>query len=377
MQATVLTLTPSCRKPASLRGGSDHEKVTMMRHLTRYVTLATCLVILSACISHPAASSAAPLQPLGVASVSTMIAGSDKQREAVAIKQAGASAIRIPVKWNLVQPSGKQSFSWGAVDDAVNAARGQGLMILLNLEGPAPYWAQAPGADPQANGTPPANAADFGAFARETALRYGQATAAWEIWNEPNLSHYLIPPTADTYLPLLRAAYTSIRSIGNRAPVVTGGTSSARGETRDIDFISRLYALGGRQYFDGIGVHPYTFPYPITQDPRFGDGGGAAVLPRARALMEANGDAAKKIWITEFGQPTGNTPVSTTEARQAEILVDAIRQARLLSWIAAFFIFNTVDLVPNSPEPNFNFGLYRNDYSPKPAVNAIRTLLAG
>jgi len=347
--------------------------MTVLRRLS-VVLIATALGVLGAAAT-PSPSSALVRVFVGVASVSTQYAGADFAGEAEQIKATGATAIRIPAKWNLLQPSGSASFAWTRLDSAVSAARSKGLSILMNLEGPAPVWAQKPGANPLLNGNSPANPATFGEFARQVALRYSSRVAAWEVWNEPNLAHYLIPPTAGEYVPLLKAAFGGIRAAGANQPVITGGLSSLRTETRDVTFISDMYALGAKPYFNGIGVHPYTLPYPITADPREGDGGGAAVLPEGRAIMVANGDSTKSMWVTEFGQPTGNTPASTTEAVQSNIIVDAVNRANGLPWIAAIFLFTTRDLSANKAEDNSNFGLYRFDGSPKPVVGALQAVL--
>ncbi|MBD0864085.1 cellulase family glycosylhydrolase [Gordonia sp. zg691] len=345
----------------------------MLRRLGISVFTIVCVLIALAGAAPP--SQAAMRVHVGVASVSTQYAGADFAGEAEQIRATGASAIRIAAKWNLLQPSSANSFTWTRLDAAVNAARAQGLSILMNLEGPAPVWAQKPGANPFANGNAPANPATFGEFARQVALRYSPRVAAWEVWNEPNLSHYLLPPTANEYVPLLKAAFNGIRAAGANQSVITGGLSSLRTETRDTVFINDMYALGAKNYFNGIGLHPYTLPYPITADPRGGDGGGAAGLPAGRATMVANGDSAKSIWITEFGQPTGNTPASTTEAVQANIITDAVNRANALSWIAAIFIFNSHDLSGNKADENSNFGLYRFNGTPKPVVGMLQSLL--
>jgi hypothetical protein len=339
------------------------------------ISLITTVCVLVLVTGTPTPSKAAVRVHVGVASVSTQYGGADFSTEAQQIRATGASAIRISAKWNLLQPAGDTSFSWSRLDSAVAAARARGLSILMNLEGPAPVWAQKPGANPLANGNAPADPATFGAFAREVALRYSNRVSAWEVWNEPNLAHYLIPPTADEYVPLLKAAFTGLRSAGANQQVITGGLSSLRTETRDIDFINRMYALGAKSHFDGIGLHPYTLPYPITADPRFGDGGGAAGLSAGRATMVANGDSAKSIWITEYGQPTGKTPASTTEEAQATIVTDAVNRANGLMWVAAIFLFTARDLSNDKALDNANFGLYRFDGSPKPAVAALQGVL--
>jgi hypothetical protein len=316
-----------------------------------------------------------PLVPLseqvvGISTVATMLPGTDIAREVSAIASVGVNAIRVSVKWNLIEPDLGGPLRWGPVDAAVQAAREHSLRILMTLEGPAPRWAQDPSADPTANGNPPLKASDFGAFVDEVARRYSDATSSWEVWNEPNIPHYLDPPTVDTYLPLLREAFKSIRRSGSVAPVLTGGTSSNLAGTPDLDFIRGLYASGASGYFDGISVHPYTYPQQLS----FTTGLGA-IVTQVRQLMRDRGDDGKKIWITEFGQPTGDTPDSTSEEGQARILKDAIRQSRQVPWIGGFYIFNTVDLTLNSPDQNVTFGLFRYDYSPKPAVAEVRAVV--
>ena len=322
-----------------------------------------------------AEASVAPLseQVVGISTVATMIPGTDVAREVAAIASVGVNAVRVSVKWNLVEPDLGGPLRWGPVDAAVQAAQGHGLRILMTLEGPAPRWAQDPARDPAANGNPPLKVSDFGAFVDQVAARYASVTSTWEVWNEPNIPHYLDPPTVDAYLPLLQTAFTSIRGSGSVAPVLTGGTSSNLAGTRDLDFITELYASGANAYFDGISVHPYTFPQELS----FTSGLGA-IVTQVRQLMHEHGDDGKKIWITEFGQPTGDGPDAVSDDGQAQILAEAIRRSREVPWIGGFFVFNTVDLSPQeSQSQDVTFGLFRQDWSPKPAVAAVRSAVSG
>lgn len=68
--------------------------------------------------------------------------------------------------------------------------------------------------------------------------------------------------------------------------------------------LTQMYAYAaGRPMWDALTIHPYTQPVlPAEQLTQFG---GWATIPTLRALMVANGDGAKPIWITEVGAPTG------------------------------------------------------------------------
>lgn len=171
-------------------------------------------------------------------------------------------------------------------------------------------------------------------------------------------------------MPLLKAAYEGIRAAGAQQPVVSGGTSSSQDGTPDVTFLRDVYAAGGKPYFDAVGVHPYTFPNPITSS-------GSGVLINGYQIMQANGDAAKKMWITEYGQPTGSSAVAVSEQQQAQIIVDAIQRTQQLSWVGVFVVFNTRDLSADPSVMDANFGLFRYDGSPKQSAFALRSLLVG
>ncbi len=332
--------------------------------------LAAVILVVSGMSANAQPARAAVWIPVGVATVCTLQPGCNPYDEANKTAAVGGKLTRIPVPWNLVQPYSASSYDWSRVDAAVAGARNAGLMVLLVLYGPAPVWAQAPGANPGGTGNPPADPRTFGTFAQATAQRYAPQVSAFEVWNEPNLPHYLQPPTAATYVPLLKAAYEGIRAAGAQQPVVSGGTSSSPDGTPDVTFLRDMYAAGGKPYFDAVGVHPYTFPSPIT-------GSGSGVLINGYQVMQSNGDAAKKMWITEYGQPTGSSAVSVSEQQQAQIIVDAVQRTQQLSWVGVFVVFNTRDLSADPSVMDANFGLFRYDGSPKQSAFALRSLLVG
>ncbi|ORV45697.1 hypothetical protein AWC02_12285 [Mycolicibacter engbaekii] len=309
--------------------------------------------------------------PFGVASVATMWSDSPQgyADEARSIRDAGAGWIRIIVQWHKIEPS-SGAYDWSTGDNAVQAASAAGLSILMCISGPAPVWAQAPGADPNAVGSPPADPVAFGQITRAIADRYKSAVGAWEIWNEPNAPEFFTPVDVGRYAALLREAYVNIHAAAPQAIVMSGGLSSSNSGIDSVDFIQQLYANGAGDALDAIALHPYTYPYSITEDPL---GRGAAVA-QVRQLMAARGDGRKKIWITEYGQATGTSPFAVPGERQAEILVAFLQWASSLGYLGPPFLFTSRDLSPDTSNADFNFGLYGVDYAPKPAVEAIKTL---
>jgi hypothetical protein len=88
--------------------------------------------------------------------------------------------------------------------------------------------------------------------------------------------------------------------------------------------------------------------------------------------MIANGDAAKKIWGTEAGIPTGAAAGSSvTPAQQAQMVVDYFNgwNVTYRAWTGPLFWFQVRDSGANPSVIEQNLGLvYHNaKWTPKPA----------
>jgi hypothetical protein len=95
--------------------------------------------------------------------------------------------------------------------------------------------------------------------------------------------------------------------------------------------------------------------------------------PSLRSIMIANGDSAKKIWITEFGAPTvGNSSVG--DSGESTDLVQAIDAVRGLSWIGSLYIYTWEDVTTDASN---GFGVLNSDGTQKPAYSAVAHALGG
>lgn len=276
----------------------------------------------------------------------------------------GAGWIRMDFNWNDIQPS-RTAFAPEAHERVVAAAQARGIRVL----GVICYSAK------WANGNrdqmfPPTSPADFAAYAGKLAARFKGKVAAWEVWNEANLGAEFWRPKANVaaYTALLKAAYPAIKAADPAAIVLTAGTSPAAtdGTNYDaLDFIKGVYAAGGRPFFDAVAVHPYTYPAM----PDATDGGAYWWLRSADIykLMSAQGDSAKKVWMTEFGAPTKGDDSAVTEAKQAVMLALAFRLRAALPWAGPLLVYEWQDSGTSAANTEDNFGLCRPDRSPKPA----------
>jgi len=346
----------------------------------------------------PAPTPAAP-QPTGksygIAAGSSLAGLSDQALDGrlAAIQALGATWVRFDFDWSNIQPGSASTYNWSNYDRLVAAAGSHHLKTLAILDF-TPAWARPAGCG--SSHCAPKDAGAFATFAGEAAKRYkAQGVDAWEIWNEPNNPEFW-QPKADpaAYISLLAGAANAIHAQDRTATVITGGLSpqsTAGNSYAPVDFLKAVYAAGGKPYFDAVGDHPYTFPLSpaSSQDQAWAQ--MAAPSSSLRSTMVDNGDSAKKIWITEFGSPTGGPgPVATVtnpdldahpfavdQALQAKILSDAAELYKTYDWAGPFFYYSYQDAgTTNDTNENF-FGLVAANGTHKPAYDVFKQAANG
>jgi YVTN family beta-propeller protein/VCBS repeat-containing protein len=288
------------------------------------------------------------------------------------LKDAGIDTIRILMPWAGVEPA-DNTFDWAAVDRMVNSANANGIKVLAVLNS-TPDWAAVPDQPPYAG--EPQDLDEFRDYVTQVATRYKGKVTDYEIWNEQNASIFWSPaPDAAQYTALLKVAYTAIKTVDPNAVVIAGGLAAAAetpgGPTiNPVTYLSEMYAAGAAGYFDALSYHPYLYVLP------FSGGEGHAGVPITQAeqiyaVMVANGDGNKKIWATEYGQPSS----AVSEANQAAYVGDFLRTWRTLEFAGPAFIHTLADY-PSSSAIESSFGLYHQDWTPKPVLATVEQVLA-
>ncbi len=213
---------------------------------------------------------------------------------------------------------------------------------------------------------PPKDPDAFAAYAAVLATRYPQIQS-WEIWNEPNTSFFWRPAVSvKSYTNLLLKTYRAVKAANPKATVILGGLSpgasnGAKDSIPAADFLSMLYQNGAGASFDAVAYHAY------------GDGPLeywlADALEELRSVMHANGDDAKRIWITEIGCYT-NGSGSVSETWQSQYLTESRTFLAGIPYIESVFWYTLRD-GNASTTPEMNYGLFRSDGTPKLAVKAF------
>jgi polysaccharide biosynthesis protein PslG len=242
---------------------------------------------------------------------------------------AHALYIRIDLPWSVIQPDDSTTWNFTDYDRVFNAIVAKGFKILA-LPTYCPSWANG-GFDDDKYPPTAAHATDWYNFVKKCADRYIPiGVDSWEMWNEPNITGFWEPVcnVADYTNIILKNGSDAVRAsasaLGKSVTVISGGLSPAATDGQNIhplDFLTGIYANGGKSYMDAIGHHPYCFPespYSTVEWSCF------QMTPKIYQIMVNNGDGDKKIWGTEFGYHTGNDDIGgVTQDIQAQYVTDA------------------------------------------------------
>lgn len=316
------------------------------------------------------------------------------------IQNSGARWTRATLRWDWVakrDSSGTTYYDWTIADRLVQGVRSRGINLLVNINPTtAPNFvkgttfngaAYADGDQSNAASATPksvslGNSDDYAKFVKAAVERYKESGVKfWQVGNEPNRVDAWPTPNAESYLPYLKGAYTSVHEADPGAAVLTagmGGNSNKDGNIYALDYVKQIYAAiykttnhkqtNGDGYFDIVSFHPYTYPNRSTE---FAD--GWKEMLQVRTTMEFVGDSNKKIWATEFGAPTS----VITEQAQADVLQYLYAAGGKLDWLGPMFWYQYRGYrVPTDAQYSKNtFGLVDENYTPKPAYTLFVKLV--
>lgn len=228
-------------------------------------------------------------------------------------------------------------YRWDEADAMMLDIQDKNIQVIARVS-KAPVWAWRPDV---AYGEVPFDMERLTAYCRALAERYGEEIAAYQIWNEPNLTREWAntPPSPSAYVELLAACSAAIREADPDAVIISAGLSPTGNRDfsamPDEEFLWRMYEAGLSEHYDILGLHAPGYRYPPTYDPNHPNPAGCIRwrcfrhIEHMRAIMVANGDGHKQIAITEVGWTTDPRPDSIYHwfARRLDVQADYLRKA--------------------------------------------------
>lgn len=235
--------------------------------------------------------------------------------------------------------------------------------------------------------TPDGDLDDWTSFVRVMVRRYGSSLAQLQIAEEPNNPHAAMggngsfPRVREAIIAGVIAAKNEAQQHGYTIQVGFNATPSF--DPND-DFWPSMAALGSPAFIEALDyVGLDFFPDVFRPLPRLADGSilpledaVAGVLTQFRTVNLRDGciPATIPMHITENGWPTSPSRSYTQQAQVLETILRVIDSQRQALNIAYYAYHGLRDI--DSTSSALQFGLLRDDYTPKPAFACYRQLIA-
>lgn len=242
-----------------------------------------------------------------------------------AIKAAKIKTVRIHAPWATVQPTNATTYTWVAVDRAINRALLKGITPILVLTGPLPGWLTTTFGDNY-------DVNLYAGYAKTVANRYKpggrgitranrpKGVNVYQIWDTPNVNPgttYLLP---SRYTKLLKTAQQAIRKTYPAATVMLAALEACKTKhlglyraTDPVDYLRAIYRNGGKTYFDIAAYNPLTIATAQVATPPPPSATTMIQSDAFRTVMTRNGDKQKKMHWSSIGYDTN----VVTELEQA------------------------------------------------------------
>jgi hypothetical protein len=294
------------------------------------------------------------------------------------MQEAGIQWLRFGANWQDIEPRRGENSErqLRRIDLVVDLARKLGIRPYLVVVGTA-RWASAQPEHKEFWSFASKDLDDWSRYVEMLVQRYRGRVSHWEIWNEIDLGHFWksgFPRFVDT----LRAAHRIIKAADPAYRVLLAGLASdgvnaivgADGKLRtEHRVLQQLYDLGAGPHFDIFAIHPYYFK---TRQVDL----AVAKVKTARAVMEANGDRGKRVWVNEIGMSTfRNSHIPTiTEAQQADELTTLYPKLLALPYVDKVFWYNFRCKGTDTNDKEHNYGIVNFDITPRPVYDAYRRM---
>jgi len=310
-------------------------------------------------------------------------------------RDLGVRYLRMDFVWADFEPTRDAPLAFSKYDQFVALARTNSLQIVATIPGEVPTWLRPAGG--ARNSIPGGDkfgdfVSQFGQFVFAIVGHYKNDVVYFEIWNEANnkafwddteatleRNSYNRGQAITKYVTLLKQAYTQAKAANPNCKIISTGLAA-----NDYVYVQNMYENGAKDYFDFLGLHPYFWHGPaLNYDPDYVDWSSPYYeqfpkISLVRDQMLANGDEAKKMFITELGVSVADGPQGpTTEQIQADRLrrvFEKILKDPGYPFIEAVMWYQLRDYPSQAAKC---FGLFLEDYTKRQMYFAYRTITRG
>ena len=219
-------------------------------------------------------------------------------------------------------------------------------------------------------------------FIRSTLQRYGPNLTTLQITEEANSTG----PGGDGVTPNVRAALIAgvlaakVEVERLHLPIGIGFSATINFNPAD-DFWPEIGRIGGQPFVDALDyVALDFFPdvfVPLPPNVNLSDGVRGVLHQFRQVNLPAAGiPATMPIHIGENGWPTNPTRSYARQAEVLETIIRAVHKYREEFNITKYELFDLRDADSSQDNIFYQFGLLRDDYSPKPAYKIFKQLVA-
>lgn len=217
-------------------------------------------------------------------------------------------------------------------------------------------------------------------FIENVIERYGAYVGCLQICEEPNLFDYpgdgRFGSSVDSVISGVKFARKILKQ---RSLSATVGFNAVPSDGPQDAFWRGMLSKVDDAFINSLDYVGLNF-YPDTSEPLVGDM-SIAVTKTLTEFREVNLarvgiPGAVPIHITENGWPTGPFRYYTRQADLLEQMVRAVYNLRGQLNITHYELFSLRDADTANPDLNHQFGILKDDYSPKPAFQVYRNLIA-
>jgi hypothetical protein len=213
-------------------------------------------------------------------------------------------------RWSQINTS-RGYYNWSKTDKVVNLVLSNGKDVIYTFGG-TPTWASSQPTQACLYGygscAAPKYMSDLSTFAKALATRYKGKIKYYELWNEPNDTHYYTG-SMSSMVTMSQTIRDAIKSVDPNAIILSPCPTWSSSGSPTI-WMTNYLSAGGGQYFDIASYHAYAGP----NQPEF-------IVNSIQGIRNAlinKGYGSKKIFITEGGW--GENKYLTSTDLQANFL---------------------------------------------------------